>query len=499
MKMLKKATILLIMAGILTSGTVMAKSAVEKHDNFYWLGQINKASLVINTDQGLIDKNEAPGFARGINKVLQDGDKPDGARPTNVVAMEPYLIAAAGPEFTKLHAGRSSQDMLSTVSYMRQREGLLDLATSMNKVNATLINMAEKHKDTIIPSYTNGVAAQPTSYGHYLLAFADGFGRDMERLQQYYKRVNLSAMGSTVLNGTSWPLNRQKMAEYLGFPTFAYNTYDANQIYTIENGVEAGYVATNLSLHVGDFIEDVMQQYAQPRPWIILKEGGKNTYVSSAMPQKRNPGILNSTRTEASTLLGASVGATFRAHNVPPGMADARSGILDILHLANKEMTDFNDCLQALQINPTRALEELNLDWTASQEVADVLMRKYGVPFRMGHHFASNIVTYARANQLTPKTFPYAQAQRIYAELMTQEGRPTALPMSEQEFKDTLDPVAIVHNRAVPGGPQPAEMQKMLGMAKRDLAANENWVAEQRAHLKAANDRLNADFNVFLQ
>jgi argininosuccinate lyase len=98
------------------------------------------------------------------------------------------------------------------------------------------------------------------------------------------------------------------MAAYLGFDGLAYNTYDAGQVYTYDNAAESSAVVTSLALHVGGFVEDVMQQYAQPRPWILLQEGGENTYVSSAMPQKRNPGILNRTRTDASTVLGSAVG-----------------------------------------------------------------------------------------------------------------------------------------------------------------------------------------------
>lgn len=100
-----------------------------------------------------------------------------------------------------------------------------------------------------------------------------------------------------------------------------------------------------------------MQQYAQPRPWVLLKEGGGNTYVSSAMPQKRNPGILNSCRTDASTLLGMSVEAMFRSHNIPAGMADGRlNGARDIMPQATKVLSGMDRILNNLVIHTRTGL-----------------------------------------------------------------------------------------------------------------------------------------------
>ncbi|MBP2638936.1 MAG: argininosuccinate lyase, partial [Firmicutes bacterium] len=456
---------------------------VYLHDNFFWIGQINKASAIINSEEGLIDKSQAEKFARGIEQVLEEGAKRGGERPELVIAFEPLLIKAAGDEITMLHAGRSSQDMLFTCSIAMMREDILALADSLNSVSGTLVKLAEQHRETIVPSYTNGVAAQATSYGHYLLAYAAGFERDMQRLQQYYVRLNRSPMGTTVLNGSSWPLNRDRMSAYLGFDDIAYNAYDATQIFSSEIGTEAGYIVTSISLHIGSFIEDVMQQYAQPRPWILLKEGGDNTYVSSAMPQKRNPGILNSTRSDASTIIGDAMGATVRAHNIPPGMADSRTTELNrMVKNSTRVVNNFNKILNAINVNPERAKEELYLDWTASQELADVLMREYNIPFRVGHHFASEIVGCSRANNLPPLIFPYSEVQRIYKEtVIGHHNISNEFPMSETKFRATLDPVAIVNNRATKGGPQPVEMSRMISETQKRLSADSKWSSDKKA------------------
>lgn len=466
-------------------------------DEFFWLGEINKASTVINAEQGLLDRALAPKLAQGIAKVIEAGNQPGARRPSTVISFEPLMIKEAGVEVTLIHAGRSSQDMHATYRAAIMRDRLLTLAGELNRATRTMVELAATHRGTIVPNYTNGVAAQPNSYGHYLLGLVAGLDRDAQRIRETYARVDRSPMGTTVLNGTSWPLDRQRMADYLGFAGLVENAYDASQIAAADLPIEVGGIVTGIALHVGGFIEDVMTQYAQSRPWIILREGGGNTYVSSAMPQKRNPGLLNGTREDASTALSLAMGPVFRAHNIPPGMPDAKDAKANsaMTDSATKALQGLDRILKALAIDPERALEELNSDWTASQELADVLMRKYKLPFRAGHHFASEVVDYAKLHNIKPTEFPYAQAQAIYRKAAPEMGLAAAdLPMGEAEFRATLDPVAIIKNRATSGGPQPAEMDRMLAEAKQRLDRQDAWIKDRRTKITTGLAKLDADF-----
>jgi len=471
-----------------------------QRDEFFWLGEINKASAVINSDEGLLDKSIAPRLAAGVAQVIKDGNAPGGKRPRTVISFEPLMIAAAGEDVTLLHAGRSSQDMHATFRAAMLRDDMLGLAEQLNKTSRTLVTLAASHVQTIVPNYTNGVAAQPNSYGHYLLGIAAGLDRDAQRIREAYARIDRSAMGTTVLNGSSWPLDRKRMADYLGFAALVDNAYDASQISSMDEPVEVGAVVSAIALHTGHFIEDLMTQYAQSRPWILLQEGDDNTYVSSAMPQKRNPGLLNDTRSDASTAITLALGPLIQAHNITPGMSDPKSSKDNsaMVQSAIKALRSWDRVLKALVIRPERALEELNSDWTASQELADVLMRKYKLPFRVGHHFASEVVEYAREKDIKPLDFPYAQAQRIYAETVKGSKYPQELPLNEAEFRSTLDPVAIVRNRATVGGPQPAEMQRMLKEALQRLALQDQWIKERRERINASLARLDGDFEKLL-
>ena len=466
-------------------------------DEFFWLGQMNKATAVINTDEGLLDKSLTAMATAGIRKVLKDGSQPGGKRPATVITFEPLLIEAAGPEITLLHAGRSSQDMHATYRAAILRDDVLNLADQLNKTSTSLVKLAEKHVNTIVPNYTNGVAAQPNSLGHTLLGHAAGLERDAQRIREAFARIDRSPMGTTVLNGTSWPLNRTRMADYLGFAAIVDNAYDAAQISSVDQPVEVAAIVTSIALHAGHFIEDLMTQYAQARPWILLAEGDSNTYVSSAMPQKRNPGLLNNTRRDASTAISLAMGVVIQAHNITPGMPDPKEVRPNAAMVSSAVgvLRNWDRTLGALVISPERALEELNSDWTASQEIADVLMRKHKLPFRVGHHIASEIVDDAKAKDIKPLDFPYAEARRIYAASVKGLNVPAELPMSEAEFRSTLDPVAIIRNRASVGGPQPAEMERMLKAARQTLAQHGEWVAARRSRIAASLARLDADFD----
>lgn len=467
-------------------------------DEFFWMTEINKATLIINEEQGLLPTVIAQKAAEAVVTQESKGSEDASCRPKTYITYEPRLIELSGPEITLMHAGRSSQDIHATYRTAIIRDGIFEINTSLLNVLKTLTGLAQKHQKTVVPNYTNGVAAQPTSYTHYLLGFISAFGRDATKIQEYYKRLNQCPMGSTVLNGTPWPLNRDRMAEYLGFDSIAYNAFDATQILQSDIPVELAALVQSMAIHVNSFLEDLMVQYAQPRPWILLQEGGENTYVSSAMPQKRNPGLVNNCRTEASMAMGEAQGVLFRAHNLQTGMIDPKRQDLNkaLATRCTSMLNMFNRVLKALVINPDRALEELNNDWTSSQEVADTLMREYDIPFRVGHHVASAMVSYARAREIKPLDFPYQIMQQIYKEVIEKEfpeGN-SELPMSEELFRRCLNPHSIVENRKTKGSPNSQEMKIMLDMAEHGNQQVQEWLEQKQQVVNNSLARLDKDF-----
>ena len=354
-----------------------------------------------------------------------------------------------------------------------------------------------------MPAYTNGVQAQPISLAHYLLAYADSFERDAQRLREAWPRVDRSTLGAAVLANSSWPLDRRRLAELLGFGGLTVNGYDATQIAPADVGLEAAQIAGSTALRIGALMQDIHVQYHQTRPWMLLAPG--RTYSSSAMPQKANPGVIQNARMLASDVVASVQQVVMRAHNVSPGMIDYKyswttPGGARTFTQAVQLLRDVTDVMAALRIDKARALEELEGEWTTSMELAETLQREHRVPFRVGHHFASEVVRHARSRGLRPRAFPYTEAQRLYAEAVGHFGMAaTTLPLDEAAFRRTLSPADMVRTRVGIGGPQPAETARMLAQSRQALAADVAWVGERRDHLAAAEARLNTAFAELLK
>lgn len=155
--------------------------ADQPRDEFFWLSEINKASCIINTEEGLLEKTMGERIAKGISAVITNGNKENGPRPKLVIKYEPYLIKEVGMDATMLHIGRSSQDMHATYRTAIIRDNTLKLSETLTNAMEVLNTLAKNNQSTIVPNYTNGVAAQPNSYAHYLMGYQAAFSRDLEK------------------------------------------------------------------------------------------------------------------------------------------------------------------------------------------------------------------------------------------------------------------------------------------------------------------------------
>jgi argininosuccinate lyase len=463
-------------------------------DTFYWLGEINKASAVMVVEQAIVPAALGARIAKAIAEVIAAGNQPNAVRPSDYLVLEAALIEAGGPDVTRVHSGRSRQDIGATIGRLYLRDDLLAVLDALHIARDALLRLGEQHADAIMPAYTWGVQAQPTSFGHWLGAYAAALARAAERLRQAYTRVNLCPLGSAALGTSSFPVNRPRLAALLGFDGVAENSLDATQIAPADLRAEATQAAATSALTVGMLLADITQQYAQTRPWLILHQG-EQTGVSSIMPQKRNPTGLVRLRTLASTLVGQAGVFALQAHNVPSGMHDYKpDGPDPALKSATQMFTALAELLPAFRFDAERALDEVNAEYSTTTELADVLQRDADVPFRAGHHFASDLVTYGRANRLRPSEIPYTEAKRLYAEAANQFGLPTELPLSESAFRHALSAEGMVQASQGLGGPQPAEVARMLAEQRQALLADQAWMRATREGLSQAALQLDTAF-----
>jgi argininosuccinate lyase len=442
-----------------------------------FLDQINKASIVMLAETKIVPRPVAASIAKGIARVMEEERVSGPRRSADYLDYEPRLVAAVGQDASRLHTGRSRQDIASAIARMNLRDGLLKEIEALAGARDGLLAVAGRHTETIIPAYTHGVQAQPTTFAHYLHALAAALGRQVERMQQAYARVNRNPLGAAALATSSFPLDRGRLAALLGFDGLVENAYDANHLAPVDSALEVAGALAIAAVQVGQFAQDIHAQYAEPQPWFMLA-AGELTGVSSIMPQKRNPAALEQLRVQASILLGEMQTVLLVSHNNRTGMFDYRS--YDPVPCARplQVIRLFAQVVQGIVVNPARALAEVRADYSTTTEIADALAQRADVPFRTGHHFASKLTDYGRGKGLMLHEIPYAEAARIYREEAKQD-----FPLDEAAYAESISAEYMVFGRKGTGGPQVVEVNRMLAAERDHVSAEHGW-------LKNTNDRL---------
>jgi argininosuccinate lyase len=463
--------------------------ALAADDDFDRLVQINKASLVMLVEQRLVPEDLARTIARGIEQVDLEQRETASKRSSNYLDFEARLVEIAGPEASRLHTGRSRQDIGSTYRRMALRDALLDTFEAQLAARGALLRLAGGQVDTVMPAYTHGVQAQPTTLAHYLLAFAGSFGRDAERLREVHQRLNRSPLGAAALGTSGFAIDRPRLAVLLGFDAPVENSYDANHVASVDTKIEFVNALAASAVTVGQLMQNLHTQYHDPRPWMSLDEG--QTDVSSIMPQKRNPRPLDAVRVHASTVVGSAQTVTLNAHNTMSGMFDYRpvTQVLATAAEAREMYTDYVVVLSNLVVDKARALEEVDSGYSTMTEVADTLLREAEVPFRVAHHYASELTAYGRAAGKRPKELTDEELLRIYEETIGEE-----LPVDVAVIRRAMNPLAMVLGRRGLGGPQPEEVLRMLSARNQSLQNDRDWLDARRAQLQDSRQALEQSF-----
>ena len=362
---------LLVGIGVASTGVVGA----EEYDAFDYLAEANKASLVMLVETGLVSHAQGGEIARAVARIIDEQGREGARRSANYLDFEQRLIELGGEEASRIHIGRSRQDLHGTARRMQVRAAVLSSLTAMLGARQALLDLAAANPDIAIPAYTHGVQAQPTSLGHYLLAFASAFERDTDRLLALWPRVNRSPLGAGPLGTSAFPLDRERLAELLGFLGPIENAFDANFIASMDAKVELANALALSAVHVAQFVENLHTQYHDPAPWFLLGDG--ETSISTSMPQKRNPRPLDRIRTDATAVVGGAHLVLLYAHNTNTGMHDYRptGPVLEVVEHAMSMYTRYARVVGGLRIDRARALKDLGDEYATMTEVADTLVR----------------------------------------------------------------------------------------------------------------------------
>jgi argininosuccinate lyase len=450
---------------------------------------VNEASLVMLREQSLLPADLAREIGRGIGQVEKEQATPGAKRWTNYLDFEKRLIELVGPEASRLHTGRSRQDLHETVRRMLIRDEFLDTFGRLLQARAALQDLADRHVETVIPAYTHGVQAQPTTLAHYLLAFDAALGRDADRLRELYPRLNQSPLGAAALGTSGFAVDRGRLAALLGFEAPVENSYDANLLSSADVKIEFANVLANSAIHVGQFAQDLHAQYREARPWMGVDES--TTDISSLMPQKRNPRPVDRLRSRATDVVAGAQAVTLAAHNTNTGMNDYRGTepLFAVTGAAQGMYAAWARLLGGLQVDPAAARAIVEGDYATMTEVADTLLREAGVPFRVAHHYASELTDYGRARGKRPSDLTDDELQAVYREAI---GEP--LPLPPGVIHDAMDPAKMVAARRGFGGPQPAEVRRMLVAHRAAAQADSDWLASRQDALREASVARQAAF-----
>lgn len=305
--------------------------------------------------------------------------------------VETQLINKVGDLGKKLHTGRSRNDQVATDLKLWCKNEIGELLQAAQQLQQALIVTAEANQDAVMPGYTHLQRAQPVTFAHWCLAYAEMLARDESRLHDTLKRLDVSPLGCGALAGTAYPIDREQLAGWLGFSSATRNSLDS--VSDRDHVLELLSDASIGMVHLSRFAEDLIFFNSGEANFVELSD--RVTSGSSLMPQKKNPDALELIRGKCGRVQGALTGMMMTLKGLPlaynkdmqedkEGLFDALDTWMDCLHMAAL-------VLDGIQVKHPRCQEAAEQGYANATELADYLVAK-GVPFREAHHIVGEAV-----------------------------------------------------------------------------------------------------------
>ena len=461
--------------------TVLAPNFQEAQRHFLdALLEIHYAHTRMLARQGILTESEERELREALDK-LNRGEIAaatyDGSNEDLFFYIERLLEQICGELAGKMHTARSRNDIAITLYRMTLRQALLDLAGVIAEARRAILDLADRHVDTVMPAHTHTQPAQPTTFAHYLLAASEFLERDEARIREAYARVNLSPMGACAITTTGFPIDRKFTADLLGFDGLAENSYGA--IAAIDYLTESASAVAVAMVNMGKLVQDLLLW--STREFAFLRLTDAYVQSSSIMPQKRNPVALEHARILASRALGEAQAVLTCAHNTPFGDIndsedDLQPLVFTMFEDASRSLRLLAGLLRTAEVDRNRLAERAGSDFMTVTELADTLVREAGLSFRQAHTLVSNAVKAASDDS----------RGAIATALLSQN---PDLPISRERIERALDPLHFVRVRNIVGGPAPEVVTEALSHARARQAGIEDWVQSRRQKLDDARRR----------
>ncbi|WP_373989014.1 argininosuccinate lyase [Duganella sp. BuS-21] len=305
--------------------------------------------------------------------------------------IEKRLTELVGDAGKRLHTGRSRNDQVATDIRLYVRSAIDDVLALLHALRSALTDLAEKHADTILPGFTHMQVAQPITFGHHMLAYVEMFGRDAERMADARKRVNRLPLGAAALAGTTFPIDRLRVANTLGFDDVCHNSLDA--VSDRDFAIEFTAAAALIMMHVSRMSEELII-WMSPRVGFI-DIADRFCTGSSIMPQKKNPDVPELARGKTGRVFGHLMGLLTLMKGQPLAYnkdnQEDKEPLFDTVDTLVDTLRIFADMAGGISVKPDNMRAAALQGYATATDLADYLVKK-GLPFRDAHEAVAHAV-----------------------------------------------------------------------------------------------------------
>lgn len=381
--------------------------------------------------------------------------------------VEKTLIELIGPVGGKLHTGRSRNDQVATDMHLYLRKRVVEFVDLLAKLQEALIGQARANLDTIVPGYTHLQRAQPILFAHHLMAYVAMFGRDIERLQDSYKRINLLPLGAGALAGTTFPIDRHFVAQQLKFDGVYENSLDA--VSDRDFILEFLSNASMIMMHLSRLCEEFVLWSSTEFRFVELDDAFCTG--SSIMPQKKNPDVAELVRGKTGRVYGNLFGLLTVLKALPlaynKDMQEDKEGMFDTVRTLQGALQLFAPMVETMKVNRDRMRQAVNQDFSNATDIADYLVNK-GLPFRQAHEIIGKLVLHC------------IQKNQYLLDLSLEEYK-TFSKLFENDIYEVLQPEHVVNARNVYGGTASKQVAEAIERAAAAVSRTQDWAQEHLA------------------
>ena len=352
-----------------------------------------------------------------------------------------------------MHTGRSRNDQVMVDMKMVTKKEMIAIAENVLNLVKTLCELADKHVETPMVYYTHGQPAMIGTFGHYLLAYADQYLRDYQRIKQCYDRVNYNPLGATAIGGTNFRISRLRTSELLGFDNIQENSVDAvsSRDWAVECTSVLSILMGNMSRMAADF---VMWAGAEFKYITVADEYSSS---SSIMPQKKNPSTIELIRGKSGEVYGTLIELMTMVKGLPTGyyqdLQQTKIALWRAFDTTKTSLEVLNGVVSTLTVNTDRMLEQTKGSFIYAVQLAEVLAENESLSFREAYKITATVVKNLIAENRTLEDLKPEDVQKVAKELFNKD-----VKVSSSIAEKASDPIKALNNLRSPGSPHPAEI-----------------------------------------